>query len=70
LATPDHPASSIENPGQLIEFSKGSAMTEPAKTSTREKIAIVVSAAIVVSSIIYWIIQIAGVMEELKKAYG
>jgi len=37
---------------------------------TREKIALVVSAAIVLSAAVYWVMQILDVMEELKKAYG
>jgi hypothetical protein len=37
---------------------------------TREKIAAVISAAIVVTAVVYWIVQIKGVMEMLKLAYG
>ncbi len=38
--------------------------------STREKIAAVASGAIIIGAIIYWIVQIIGVMEILKLAYG
>jgi hypothetical protein len=38
--------------------------------STREKIAAGVSGAIILGAIIYWIVQIIGVMEILKLAYG
>ena len=41
-----------------------------AKLSTREKVAAAVSAAILVAGGIYWIVQIAGVIETLKLAYG
>jgi hypothetical protein len=44
-------------------------MSEQPKASTLEKIAIAVSAAIVLSGIIYWIIQIEGAREMLKQAY-
>ena len=40
------------------------------KSGLQETIALVVSAAIVLGSIIYWIIQIDGAMEMLKLAYG
>lgn len=40
------------------------------KMSTRELIALAVSAVIVVANAIYWIVQIAGVREMLKMAYG
>ncbi len=35
-----------------------------------EKRAVVVSAAIIITALIYWIVQIRGVMEMLEKAYG
>jgi hypothetical protein len=38
--------------------------------STREKIAIAVSSAIVLAAIVYWIVQIVGVIELLELAYG
>jgi hypothetical protein len=38
--------------------------------STREKIAAAVSGAIILGAIIYWIVQIVGVIEILKLAYG
>ena len=37
---------------------------------TREEIAVAVSAAIVLASIIYWAVQISGVIETLRLAYG
>lgn len=36
----------------------------------REKIAIGVSAAIVLGAITYWVVQIVGVLEILELAYG
>jgi hypothetical protein len=36
----------------------------------REKIALTVSAAILIVSVVYWVNQILGVMEMLKLAYG
>ena len=44
--------------------------SERHKLSTREKVAAGVSAAIVLATVIYWITQIAGVMEMLELAYG
>jgi hypothetical protein len=38
--------------------------------STREKIALAVSGAIVLAAVIYWIVQIVGVLEILEMAYG
>jgi hypothetical protein len=40
------------------------------KISTREKVAAVVSGAIILGAVIYWIVQIIGVMEILKLADG
>jgi hypothetical protein len=40
------------------------------KMSRREKVALSVSAVIVLATAIYWITQIAGVYEMLKLAYG
>ena len=36
----------------------------------REKIAAAVSLAIILTAAVYWIVQIRGVMEMLKMAYG
>lgn len=36
----------------------------------REKIAMVVSGAIVLGAVVYWIVQIMGVLETLEMAYG
>ena len=38
--------------------------------STREKIAIAVSGAIIVAAAVYWIVQIVDVLEILELAYG
>ena len=38
--------------------------------STREKIALGVSGAIVVAAAIYWLVQISDVVSTLKLAYG
>jgi hypothetical protein len=38
--------------------------------STREKIALGVSGAIVLAAVVYWIVQIGDVIETLKLAYG
>ena len=38
--------------------------------STREKIAIAVSGAIIVAAAVYWIVQIVDVLELLEMAYG
>ena len=40
------------------------------KMSTQEKVALSVSAVIVVATVIYWITQISGAYEMLKLAYG
>jgi len=37
---------------------------------TQEKVALSVSAVIVVTTVVYWIMQIAGAYEMLKLAYG
>lgn len=38
--------------------------------STREKIALGVSGAIVLATVVYWLAQIGDVIEELRLAYG
>lgn len=38
--------------------------------SAQEKVAFAVSAGIVLAAIVYWIVQIAGVIEMLRLAYG
>lgn len=38
--------------------------------AVRERIALIVSGAIVVASVCYWIIQVVGVIEMLRLAYG
>jgi hypothetical protein len=38
--------------------------------STQEKIAVAVSAAILLAAAIYWTVQIVAVIETLKLAYG
>ena len=37
---------------------------------TLEKVAAAVSIAMIVAFVVYWVIQIQGVMEMLKLAYG
>jgi hypothetical protein len=45
-------------------------MSNERKVSTREKIAAGVSGALVLAIVVYWITQIAGVVEMLRLAYG
>lgn len=45
-------------------------MNTVAALSTREKIALGVSGAIVLVSVIYWLVQVSDVIETLKMAYG
>jgi type II secretory pathway component PulM len=45
-------------------------MNTVAALSTREKIALAVSGAIVLVSVVYWVMQIGDVIEALKLAYG
>jgi hypothetical protein len=44
--------------------------TTPSTFDTREKIALGISAVIVVASIVYWISQVMGALEMLRLAYG
>lgn len=45
-------------------------MSNEKSFSLREKIAVAASAAIVLATVIYWIVQVRGVMEMLELAYG
>jgi hypothetical protein len=45
-------------------------VNDQTRFSTREKVALGASAAILLASIVYWIVQIAGVIEMLQLAYG
>jgi hypothetical protein len=45
-------------------------MNSPRKLSTREKVAAGISGSILVAIVIYWIMQVIGVIEMLKLAYG
>jgi hypothetical protein len=45
-------------------------VNEQRKLSTQEKVAAGVSAVMLLAIVIYWITQIAGVIEMLKLAYG
>jgi hypothetical protein len=45
-------------------------VTHLAKLSTQEKVAVAVSAAILLVAAVYWIVQVVGVIETLKLAYG
>lgn len=45
-------------------------MTDSRPIKTMEKIAAIVSGAIIASAVIYWTIQVIGVFEFLEMAYG
>jgi hypothetical protein len=45
-------------------------MNERARLGLRERIAITFSAAIVLGSAVYWVLQILDVIATLKMAYG
>ena len=45
-------------------------MNTVATLSTREKIALAVSGAIVVVTVVYWGLQVSDVLETLRLAYG
>ena len=45
-------------------------MSTVATLSTREKIALGVSGAILLASAVYWVLQISDVLETLRLAYG
>jgi hypothetical protein len=45
-------------------------MNEQARFGLREKIAIAVSASIVLGSVVYWVLQVLDVIATLKMAYG
>jgi hypothetical protein len=45
-------------------------MNTVATVSTREKIALAVSGAIVLVTAVYWVLQISDVLETLRLAYG
>ena len=45
-------------------------MNEQPRFGLREKIAIALSGAIVVASIVYWVLQVIDVIDTLKMAYG
>ena len=45
-------------------------MHEQRRLGLREKIAITLSASILLASAIYWVLQIFDVIETLKMAYG
>ena len=45
-------------------------MNTVATLSTREKIALGVSGAIVLVTVVYWALQISDVLETLRLAYG
>jgi type II secretory pathway component PulM len=45
-------------------------MNTVATLSTREKIALAVSGAIVLVTAVYWVLQISDVLETLRLAYG
>jgi hypothetical protein len=41
-----------------------------AALSTREKLALGVSGAIVIATVVYWVLQVGDVIDTLKLAYG
>jgi len=45
-------------------------MSEEKNLGRQEKIAVAVSAAIILTVVVYWIVQINGVMDMLKLANG
>ena len=45
-------------------------MNAAATLSTREKIALGVSGAILLASVVYWVLQVSDVLETLRLAYG
>ena len=45
-------------------------MNTVATSSTREKIALGVSGAILLVTVVYWVVQISDVLETLRLAYG
>lgn len=45
-------------------------MNTAATLSTREKIALGVSGAILLATAVYWIVQVTDVLETLRLAYG
>ena len=45
-------------------------MTPSRSFDRQERIALAISGTIVASSIVYWIVQVLGVIEMLKLAYG
>ncbi|WP_157994261.1 hypothetical protein [Peristeroidobacter agariperforans] len=45
-------------------------MNTTATSSTREKIALAVSGAILLGSAVYWVLQISDVLATLRLAYG
>jgi hypothetical protein len=45
-------------------------MNAPTKRDRRELVAIVVSGTVLAVSAIYWIVQVLGVIEMLRLAYG
>jgi len=45
-------------------------MNAPRKLSIREKVAAGISSVILIAIVVYWIVQVIGVMEMLELAYG
>jgi hypothetical protein len=45
-------------------------MTDPKQTGTIEKVAAVSAGAIIISAVVYWTIQVVGMLEFLELAYG
>jgi hypothetical protein len=45
-------------------------MSNQNNSGAQEKLAAIISAAIVLTAVVYWIVQIKGAMDMLKLAYG
>jgi hypothetical protein len=61
---------SVRSLDRVLRLTRVTHMNEQRKLSTLEKVAAGVSAVVLVAIVIYWITQIAGVIEMLKLAYG
>jgi hypothetical protein len=45
-------------------------MSGQSTIDTREKITLIISGAIVVTAVVYWVLQVLDVMATLRMAYG
>ena len=64
----------MRSPGKItwdgVAVPSSPSMSAEHPIDTREKITLVVSAAIVLVAVVYWVMQILDVMDTLKLAYG